>query len=202
MLLEVSASVSLPPHPNVLRLLDVAATQTDIRLVYPLYDMTLLSWYRAAYKEVGGLRAEEYQFMLWQLLLGVDHLHAHEVLHGDIKPSNILVRCPPLLDRAPVDRDLAGQGAFLDDASWGQDTGWGGGEKHGRKHRHMFWLSFRCCACTRAFTKHLPFARTMPWTLWRPGCSGCRLPSRCAWATLAALCPRTRSRGLSLPWKS
>ena len=34
-MLEVSASTSLPPHPNVLRLLDVATTHDDIRLVYP-----------------------------------------------------------------------------------------------------------------------------------------------------------------------
>ena len=67
------------------------------------------------------MQGEEYQFLLWQLLRGVEHLHQHEVLHRDIKPSNILVRCPPLLVRAPVRREMAGQGTFLDDACWGQD---------------------------------------------------------------------------------
>ena len=136
-MLEVTVSTSLPPHPNVLRLLDVATTQADIRLVYPLYDMTLLSWYRAAYKEGGGVQEEAYQFLFWKLLCGVEHLHRHAVLHRDIKPQNILVRCP-----ATVSRALAGKGAFLDDAGWGQDRGRGG--QHGRKCWRLFCLVSGC----------------------------------------------------------
>ena len=69
------------------------------------------------------MQGEECQFLLWQLLRGVEHVHRRVVPHRDNKPPHILARCPPLVGRAPAPRELAGQGAFLDDAGWGQDRG-------------------------------------------------------------------------------
>ena len=118
---EVAAAVMLPPHPSIQQPMDVATTLTDIRVLYPLLPLDVGSWSEATYKGAGGLHEEVYRYILWHLLSGAGHLHTHGLLHGDIKPSNIIVRGTLLPGLGPSAAELAGTGMFLDGASWGQD---------------------------------------------------------------------------------
>ena len=97
-LVEVTAYTSLPPHPNVLQLLDVAALSKDrLGLVFPRYEQSLRDF---ALKRQAGLKAGEFEraFELEELLhcalclgRGLEHVHAQGLTRTDLKPANVLV---------------------------------------------------------------------------------------------------------------
>ena len=109
-LVEVTAYSSLPPHPNVLQLLDVMALSNDkLGLVFPLYMQNLQQF--AEQRQVGCRPGDLKQaFELEELLhcamcLGraLEHVHAHQLTHTDLKPDNILVKDTGLAKVPPKD---------------------------------------------------------------------------------------------------
>ena len=96
--MEVTAYNALPPHPNVLQLLDVAALPNDrLGLVFPRYEQTLADFAlgRQAGFQVGELERayelEELRHCALCLGCGLEHIHAHGLTHTDLKPANVLV---------------------------------------------------------------------------------------------------------------
>lgn len=97
-LVEVTAYNALPPHPNVLQLLDVAALPNDrLGLVFPRYEQTLGDFAsgRHAGFQAGELKRayelEELRQCALCLGSGLEHIHAHGLTHTDLKPANVLV---------------------------------------------------------------------------------------------------------------
>jgi len=64
------------------------STVKDVYLVFPEMDMDLKQYMAA---RPGPLSAPVVKSVVYQLLLGVQHMHARGVLHRDIKPGNILL---------------------------------------------------------------------------------------------------------------
>ena len=92
--MEVTAYNALPPHPNVLQLLDVAALPNDrLGLVFPRYEQTLADFAlgRQAGFQVGELERayelEELRHCALCLGCGLEHIHAHGLTHTDVKPG-------------------------------------------------------------------------------------------------------------------
>lgn len=95
---RVSAFESVPPHPNVLRLLRVlqngefvGSSQLSYE-VYEQYDMNLQQL-------IDSLRTHRIAFprnllrhIIVSLLRGLAHLHSHRIIHRDLKPSNVLLK--------------------------------------------------------------------------------------------------------------
>ena len=97
-LVEVTAYTSLPPHPNVLKLLDVAVLPNDmLGLVFPRYQQNLRDFAleRQAGFQSGELERpyelEELRHCALCLGCGLGHVHAHGLTHTDLKPANVLV---------------------------------------------------------------------------------------------------------------
>ena len=75
-------------HPNVVRLLDVAATRQHVSLVFGFVDMDLAQYARS----VGGaIQPKIIKSLSQQLALGIEFCHRNGIMHRDLKPQNLLV---------------------------------------------------------------------------------------------------------------
>ncbi|QRW24898.1 hypothetical protein RhiXN_11810 [Rhizoctonia solani] len=72
-------------HPNVLELIGIARYQNRISMVSPWMEQGNLNWFLSRHPDV-----DRYA-MCAQIAAGVAHLHSSDIIHGDIKPLNILV---------------------------------------------------------------------------------------------------------------
>ena len=78
-------------HPNIVQLLDVFVNGPPLRqfmLLFELWGKALSMWPRA-----GPFEAETLRIGAYQVGNGIRHLHDMGMVHGDIKPSNILANC-------------------------------------------------------------------------------------------------------------
>jgi eukaryotic-like serine/threonine-protein kinase len=73
---------------HVVRILEVVDTEAAMLLAMPYYAPGSLA---KRLREVGRLSAEETVGLAAQLGHGLDALHQHEIVHRDVKPSNVLL---------------------------------------------------------------------------------------------------------------
>ena len=107
---DEAAALAKINHPSIVRVLDFFRDNNTVYLVMRHEDGTDLSWY---IKQRRGRLSEKFVRTVFpQLLLGLRELHALNLLHLDIKPSNIFLRPggkPLLLDFGavqPADLDV------------------------------------------------------------------------------------------------
>lgn len=75
-------------HPNIIGLLDVFGHKSNISLIFDYMDadLEMIIKDRAILLPPGHIKA--YSIMMLQ---GLEYLHAHWVLHRDLKPNNLLI---------------------------------------------------------------------------------------------------------------
>ena len=78
-------------HPNLMPLLGWRETSFDIQLFMPLYDLNLRQFIK---RELVPPKAGK--DIVLQVFSGVSYLQDRSILHRDIKPPNILMKCQPL----------------------------------------------------------------------------------------------------------
>ncbi|OQR97640.1 mitogen-activated protein kinase [Thraustotheca clavata] len=79
-------------HENILSLMDLIPPPSyqDFRDVYMTVDLMEMDLHRIIYsKEV--LSDDHIRYFVYQMLSGLEHMHACGVLHRDLKPSNLLI---------------------------------------------------------------------------------------------------------------
>ncbi|GIM09282.1 hypothetical protein Vretimale_13161 [Volvox reticuliferus] len=87
---EVKILRSLGEHPNVVRLAD--AFRSEEEHVYLVFEMAYSGLHKELERLPGRqLPAPTLQLVAWQLLQGLLHCHDHQIVHRDVKPSNVLV---------------------------------------------------------------------------------------------------------------
>ncbi|CAD2216017.1 Protein kinase domain/Protein tyrosine kinase, putative [Angomonas deanei] len=82
-------------HLNVVSLLDVFRRDGKLFLVFEYIEYTVLQRLEQTSK---GLPPLEVKKFMYQLLRGLDYCHAHNIIHRDVKPENILVTSGEELD--------------------------------------------------------------------------------------------------------
>ena len=75
-------------HPNVVRLYDVVHTEKKLTLVFEFLDLDLKKYLDQC---EGGLELPVLKSFLYQLCASLAYVHAHKVLHRDLKPQNLLI---------------------------------------------------------------------------------------------------------------
>ena len=103
---EVNAYAAVTPHPRLLRLLDVEVSRESCpyappgkRSVWPSPNILLIFPRFARTLQVAKPRwPEEIVHIAMCAVEGLLHLHAHGLVHTDVKPSNLLVSGPDLPD--------------------------------------------------------------------------------------------------------
>lgn len=75
---------------NVVRLLDIVHSETKLYLVFEFLDMDLKR-YMDKVGDGAGMDADIVKKFTYQLIKGVHYLHAHRILHRDLKPQNLLI---------------------------------------------------------------------------------------------------------------
>ncbi|EFO27870.1 CMGC/CDK/CDK7 protein kinase [Loa loa] len=75
-------------HDNIIGLLDVIGHKTNIQLVFDFMETDLEHLVK---DKAIILMPEHIKNMVLQMLLGLEYLHLHWVLHRDLKPNNLLI---------------------------------------------------------------------------------------------------------------
>ncbi|KAI0080367.1 kinase-like protein [Panus rudis PR-1116 ss-1] len=82
-------------HPNINRVYDVVADSTHWHIFLELCTGGDLFSYVAHYEDRDYRLCEgEAKYIMYQLLQGLDYLHARSVAHRVLQPENILLHCP------------------------------------------------------------------------------------------------------------
>lgn len=114
---DEAATLAKINHPSIVRVLDFFRDNNTVYLVMRYEEGKGLSSYIKQRR--GGLSEKFLRTVFPQLLLGLRELHAHNLLHLDIKPPNIFLRPggkPLLLDFG------AAQSAYRDNRPLGAHT--------------------------------------------------------------------------------
>ncbi|KAJ7581802.1 kinase-like domain-containing protein, partial [Mycena floridula] len=82
---EVSILKAIPPHANVVELIGVGNIQNRPTLVLPWYARGNAS------KDLAGKDLNTLLDAIRGIAHGIEHLHSHAIIHGDLKASNILI---------------------------------------------------------------------------------------------------------------
>jgi hypothetical protein len=103
-------------HPNLVTVFDAISEGDTVLIVMEYVDGTDLS----AMLEAGRLDDDEALRILDRLAAAIDHAHEHDIVHRDVKPSNVLIRDDgevKLVDmgiaRALEDTAITGSGTVL-----------------------------------------------------------------------------------------
>jgi serine/threonine protein kinase len=86
---ELRSLITLPPHDHIVRLLEVIREHQYVHFVFELMPGGSLKE-AIAYRHENGrppLPADDARSILYQVLLGVQHLHTHHIYHRDLKPG-------------------------------------------------------------------------------------------------------------------
>eukprot|EP00056_Hartaetosiga_gracilis_P002686 m.55953 g.55953 ORF g.55953 m.55953 type:complete len:290 (+) comp11161_c0_seq1:78-947(+) len=75
-------------HPNVVSLLEVIHSESDLHLVFEYLDHDLKAYMD---KTKGMLPRDRVRSFMYQLCLGLEFCHTHRILHRDLKPQNLLI---------------------------------------------------------------------------------------------------------------
>lgn len=88
---ELRTLQKLEYHPNVLSIVNFVHNPKDgqLILIFDLMDMSLYDFFKDRKKTLSEKRCKNY---LYQMVLGLHHLHRSGIFHRDIKPENILIR--------------------------------------------------------------------------------------------------------------
>lgn len=108
-------------HPAIVRLLDLGVEDTG--LVY-LVTEYVQGETLAARLDSGSLRIEEADLLIDAMCGGIDAAHGHGILHGDLKPANVLWGSSPRLvdfgaskvlglDRLTATGEISGTPAYM-----------------------------------------------------------------------------------------
>jgi len=84
-LLQEAQLMARLDHPNLLRVFDAGVLERQLYLVCEFMD-------GGSCADLHGVTAEGATLLSWQLLSGLQALHAARILHRDIKPANCLKR--------------------------------------------------------------------------------------------------------------
>jgi serine/threonine-protein kinase len=115
------AALKALDHPAIVRLLDLGIEDTG--LVY-LVTEYVQGETLAARLESGSLRIEEADLLIDTMCGGIDAAHRHGILHGDLKPANVLWGSTPRLvdfgaskvlglDRLTATGEISGTPAYM-----------------------------------------------------------------------------------------
>uniref|UniRef100_A0A182MBB2 Protein kinase domain-containing protein n=1 Tax=Anopheles culicifacies TaxID=139723 RepID=A0A182MBB2_9DIPT len=86
---EIQLMRSVPSHPNIMHIFDYVFENSSLTLIMDLMDMSLYNYMQTRARPFSENRVRK---MLYQIALGLEHLHQNGVFHRDVKPENILVK--------------------------------------------------------------------------------------------------------------
>ncbi|KAL2825160.1 kinase-like protein [Aspergillus cavernicola] len=88
---EVIFLRTLPPHPHLVPALDIFLDPLSRKLHIAMEYMDGNLYQLMKARDHKFLEGKHVKSILYQILCGLDHIHAHHFFHRDIKPENILV---------------------------------------------------------------------------------------------------------------
>ncbi|KAL4910041.1 hypothetical protein BDW74DRAFT_47225 [Aspergillus multicolor] len=88
---EVIFLRTLPPHPHLVPALDIFLDPLSRKLHIAMEYMDGNLYQLLKARDHKPLEGKHVKSILYQILCGLDHIHAHHFFHRDIKPENILV---------------------------------------------------------------------------------------------------------------
>lgn len=110
-------------HPNVVKLHDIMEPPhvDDFEDLYIVTELMSTDLQKILYSKT-TLSEEQMQYLVYQLLAGMNYINSASVLHRDLKPSNLLIdiqTCNLKICDFGLARGLCGQQDAIDDASDG-----------------------------------------------------------------------------------
>lgn len=82
---EVSIMTALPAHRNIVKMHEVITTPKSTFVVFEMLSDDL-----AAFIRQNGCLSEHHARQIFvQMVQAVSHMHAHQIVHGDLKPENV-----------------------------------------------------------------------------------------------------------------
>ncbi|KAK9161311.1 hypothetical protein Syun_007652 [Stephania yunnanensis] len=88
-MIEIKSSVNLGRHPNIVHLKEVFMENNNAYLIFENMDCSLLHLMNRRCPRV--FQEKEVRHYMFQLLMGLAHMHQQGYVHRDLKPENVLV---------------------------------------------------------------------------------------------------------------